>query len=66
MDQQLNALAKQTNGIMIEGDISPLTAEKVYQYLSKIETKKLEEKAAGDKNRSLSLVFIYCFNILID
>ena len=29
---------------MLEGDISPLTAEKIYQYLSKRETKKLEEK----------------------
>ena len=67
LDQQLNVLAKQTNGIMIEGEISPLTADKIYQYLSKLETKKLEEKQRVIKiDRYHWFLFIALIFLLIE
>lgn len=44
IDEQLERLAESLNGIVINGDISPLVAEKIYLVLSKIETQQLEEK----------------------
>ena len=44
IDEQLERLAESLNGIVVNGDISPLVAEKIYSYLSKIETQQLEEK----------------------
>lgn len=44
IDEQLERLAESLNGIVINGDVSPLVAEKIYLVLSKIETQQLEEK----------------------
>ena len=44
IDEQLERLAESLNGIVVEGEVSPLVAEKLYQHLSKIETQQLEEK----------------------
>ena len=40
LDQQLNVLAKQTNGIMIEGEISPLQQIKSINICQNLKQKK--------------------------
>ena len=44
VDEQLERLAETLNGLVVDGEISPLVAEKIYQYLSKVETQQLEKK----------------------
>jgi len=44
VDEQLERLAETLNGFVVDGEISPLVAEKIYQYLSKVETQQLEQK----------------------
>ncbi|MEK9726866.1 MAG: VWA domain-containing protein [Candidatus Margulisiibacteriota bacterium] len=41
---ELQRLAEQLNGIVIDGEVSPIVAEKIYLHLSTLETKKLESK----------------------
>jgi Ca-activated chloride channel family protein len=43
MDEPLERLAEQLDGWTIEGSVSPMISEKIYQHLSQIETEQLEQ-----------------------